>query len=572
MTITRRQAVRTALLGLPALSFGIPSAPAAHSTTFLAQTSRVELLTGHPSGLLLIDGYPALESNCATNTVAHPGTFTGIPSTTHPPLTARALALRSDKGDEPVILVSIDISGISRQIHDEVTSRFRGRVSDDRIALAASHTHSGLFGSGSIASVKYPRLLTDVVAGIAVNASENHVRNVLIALIESVLVAPMVAVNLRVDQSGTFATAHNRVPTCTPVPAEVDRQAPVMVAARLDTGVPYAVIFGAAAHPRTSMCPARGKLRCGCTDSGAWSQEMHSDYPGVAAAQVEAAFPGATALFVQGCAGDQDTVPGGTDGAVARGMIDLHGQALASTVIAAVGRALADGKSLLEGPIASFRRTMRLPYDIRQTFTNSGGTDPFTMSAAELRRVYLQRAASAPNLHARAHALYMATQPSIPVALPFPYLVWAFGGENPFVWFGLGDEVSSAYALRLREHFEPEVRCWVSGYINEVQSYVPTKDQIYSPTFCPNNIAVIYNAGWSPGTPFPYTPSGRSGVYDIASVLAEGSFLYYGQPSRFTLTIQDRILEDTQAIGEVALRAAMSCSETAAIRCSSWCS
>src|SRR5690606_422960 len=103
------------------------------------------------------------------------------------------------------------------------------------------------------------------------------------------------------------------------------------------TGKVLAIVFGYACH---------------CTTLG--HQKFNGDYAGYAQRDIEAAHPGATALFVNGCSGDQNPYPRRQPE-----YAEAHGRTLALAVQAALETEMQP----LSGRLRFAYREIPLPYD-----------------------------------------------------------------------------------------------------------------------------------------------------------------------------------------------------------------
>jgi neutral ceramidase len=102
------------------------------------------------------------------------------------PLTARALVLRDDGGDETLALVSVDLCFVSESLRRAVLARLGRRLPraglDERtMALTATHTHSGPSGFApelyySLAGAFSPRVHDTLADGIAEAVARAHAR------------------------------------------------------------------------------------------------------------------------------------------------------------------------------------------------------------------------------------------------------------------------------------------------------------------------------------------------------------------------------------------------------------
>ena len=216
-------------------------------------------------------------------------------------------------------------------------------------------------------------------------------------------------------------------------PAPVDHRVPVLDVRRPD-GRMLAVLFGYACHNTTMT---------GDTN------EVNGDYAGAAQTALEKRFPGATALFLELCAGDQRVMPRGT-----RELTLRHGQELADAVA---------GQLTLRGDFVPLRGAIRTSYQ--------QGELPFLVHE---RSAYARRrrpAATSSPPAAAAGCWPRSTpesrsrrRPTRPRPSP-----WGPG----FVLLALGGEVVVDYALRFRQEY-PNANLVVAGYSNDVPGYIPS--------------------------------------------------------------------------------------------------
>lgn len=494
--------------------------------------------------------------------------MTGVRNPARPPLAARAFALRGNVDEEPIVWVSVDVAGISRQMHLEIIDALA--IDGARVAIACSHTHASSFGAGPIPEILYPALRNDAAARARITAAQESLKQTLVALIEDVRGPGVTPIELY-HRTGTFTSTRNRISALPGyVPPSPDQDAPVLYAVRTADRSPFAIVFGANAHPRTDLCPYDAP-DCVVEDpSGAelpsWTEELHPDYPGVAAREIELALKGVTAVFVQGCAGDQDAAgnPSGSDagdhsgeraGRLAR--VESRGSELATSVITSALAAAADPAALLEGPIRAAQRTIRLPLDYGQDCGTA--TRPWIVTRARLREIYASSSFTGCGDARFEHARYMLSLPELPLTVPFPYLMWTIGVDDPLLWIGLSGEVVAHYALELRAHFSASARPWVSAYVNEVHSYVPSALMRVAAQNAPASHELIYHAGWR-ATGETYQPAGYPPM-NVTPAVAAGNLTYYGIPCRYRVEVESRILSDTQALGELLVQISSSCSD-----------
>ncbi len=342
------------------------------------------------------------------------------------PLHARALAIGSGEADT-VLLITMDLAKVTEEISDVVAEALwkKHRIERSRIALCATHTHTG-------PSLRGMKLYKDVTAEdlAAVARYTEWLQDQLISVAGAALAARQparlswgegragFAVNRRKIENGKWV-GFGTVPD-----GPADHTLPVM----------------AAKDSQGNLLAAFVSYACHCTTLGG-AAVIHSDWAGEAAMKVESSHPGAIALIGQGCGGDANPWPRGSAEAAS-----TNGKEIA----AEVERLLATSLRPL-GPVTATRyRRIELPLD-RVGFTD-----------AQRKTVSVEATVPTP---------VTAGWPS-PSAVPYPVQTWIFGKDLAMVF--LGGEVVSEYSLRLRREMAPE-RLWVNAYANSVPCYIPSK-------------------------------------------------------------------------------------------------
>ncbi|MDP2983489.1 MAG: neutral/alkaline non-lysosomal ceramidase N-terminal domain-containing protein [Candidatus Latescibacter sp.] len=198
-------------------------------------------------------------------------------------------------------------------------------------------------------------------------------------------------------------------------------------------GAIRAILFGYACHPITLSV-----------------DYISGDYPGFAQQYIQEMYPGATALFVQGCSGE--LVPN------ARYQVEYamgHGKALAE----AVKKALAGNQKLIVGPLKCAYQEVTLdcqPVPDRKTLEENRKSSNLTLSRKSA--FFLDK---------------IARGEKIQESVPCPLQVLHFGKELLFI--GIGGETVVDYAVNLKSEFKnPNQPVWVAGYCNYVFGYLPT--------------------------------------------------------------------------------------------------
>ena len=350
-------------------------------------------------------------------------------------LWAKALALEAPDGNR-VVLVTSDFQGLPKGLTDRVFDRLRRRHGLDRrqVMLTYSHNHCG------------PRLTADLEDYYPVEPEQARLVDAYTARVEGLLVelvgaalkdlAPAALATGRGEATFAVNRRNNReadVPALLakgePLKGPVDHAVPVLTVTA-PGGKLRAVLFGYACHPTT----LNFTKWCG-------------DYPGFAQAEIEKAHPGATALFVNTCGGDQNPLP--------RRSVELcerYGRQLAAGVEAALKKPLAPVRPELR---AAFE-WVDLPYEKVVT------------------RADLRAAADDPNPIKKRWAARLLGKldagETFAASYPYPVRVWRLGDTR---FIGLGGEAVVDYARLFKAEFGADT--WVCGYADDLVAYIPSR-------------------------------------------------------------------------------------------------
>jgi hypothetical protein len=390
------------------------------------------------------------------------------------PIWAKALAIEDAKGRR-VVLVSTELIGLPRAISDLVAARVEQQYKVPRAALVlnSTHTHTGPF-------VRY-NLITmfDLPPDQVERIREYSVwlGDQLVTVIGAAL-GDLKHATIEYGQGkGTFAM-NRREKTPKGVIIGVnpsgpsDHAVPVIRVKGAD-GKTRAILFGYACHNTTL--------------TGSFYQ-FSGDYSGFTSIELEKANPGATAMFFQLAAGDQNPEPRGT-----LAMAEQHGKTLA----AEVNRVLNSGMKPLSGSLqmALVNTTLRFALHTRETFEEEAKTSKST--ARRLRAQY----------HLK---LYDERRPVYQI--PYPVQAVRFG--NGLTLLAMGGEVVVEYALKTKAKYPGDLI--VAGYTNDVMCYIPTAQMLKEGGYEANDSMVGY------GQPGPFAEDVEERVDDaIALVLKQ---------------------------------------------------
>jgi hypothetical protein len=426
-----------------------------------------------------------LQAGVARVKITPPSPFwmSGYAARSHPSegvemdLWAKALAVRDGNGP-PVVIVTTDLIGLPRVVSDEVAERVlrQFRVERNRLVLNSSHTHCGPAVRKNLA-VMYDFGDED---RRRVDAYGAELADKLVEVVGAAL-KDLAPARLSVGHGSAGFAVNRREPTPNGIkigvnPAgPVDHHVPVLKITAAD-GSLRAVLFGYACHNTTL---------------GADFYRIGGDYAGYAQAELEERYPGATALFVMLCGGDQNPNP--------RGTLD-HARQYGRDLATEVHRVLASETQPVRPPIRAALEVATLDF--------ASHTRARFEEEANHADKYRQR---------RARLMLAAYDEGRPVrSTPYPVQAIRFGRELTLLAFA-GETVVD-YVLRVKREL-PGENLIVAGYTYDVMCYIPSK-------------RVLQEGGYE----------------------AVDSMIYYGQPGPFTDSVEDVVMAAVRRVaGRVGL-------------------
>jgi hypothetical protein len=344
----------------------------------------------------------------------------------------KAIVLEDREGHRAAIVTS-DLLGFPADVAEPICTRIGQKIGLKRsqILLNSSHSHAGpqlmlkppaKDNSGEAQrNVEYTRQLQDKVVELVSNAAEK-----------------MEPANLSWG-TGVINFAMNRrefTPNGVILGVNprglADRSVPVL---RIDgaDGKLRAVLFGTAVH--------------GTTLTGD-NYQLCGDFAGYAQAALQERTPGAQALYMLGCAGDDNPYPRGTMVLTIR-----HGQSLAEEV----GRVLETKLRPIHGPLT-------IAFDYAELPLQTG------FSRADLEKISANRRDSR-NFAATQMLAILDKGENLPATYRCPFTVWQFGQDLTLV--GLPGEVVVDYVTMLEKALGPN-QLWIAAYCNDVFGYLPS--------------------------------------------------------------------------------------------------
>ncbi len=347
-------------------------------------------------------------------------------------LFAKALVME-DGGGQRIAMVTMDLIGIPREVHLAAAAGVEKAtgIPISRLVLNASHTHCGpelrVMRTGKTdepdTRAKEAQDYSDRIVETIVRLVTRCVSELKPASVAYSQARCGFAMNRRTPHLGGFKNFPNP-------DGPVDHRVPVLKVASAE-GDTIGLVFGYACH---------------CTTLS--YQKFNGDYAGFAQKYLEEKHPGATALFVNGCSGDQNPYPRREVG-----MESDHGKTLATAVEAALETKLKP----LTGDLRAAYREIPLAYEAPPTReeleARLKGSDKWEVRRCEVLLETLDRGEA------------------LPTSYPYPVQVLRLGEDLTLVT--LGGEVVVDYSLRLQKDIADPI-VWVAGYSNDVMTYIPS--------------------------------------------------------------------------------------------------
>jgi neutral ceramidase len=364
---------------------------------------------------------------------------------------AKALALEDRKGSR-VVIVTTDLIGLPRAVTDVVGARVSKEygIERSRVLINSSHTHTG--------PVVFPNLFMMYFLDPDQErvAKEYGVRlaDHLVSVVGAAF-ADLKPANVSYG-SGTVDFAANRRVLVKGGPAQlnVNPQGPV------DHSVPVLRITGEKGEVRGVLFG----YACHNTTLTAEHHKISGDYAGVAQAEIEKSVPGATALFLELCGGDQNPNPRSEESLVFK-----HGGALAAEV-----------KRVLDGKVEPVRGEIRAAMQWRDLPLQPHAREDFEKMLGDKDRIRVKFAQTMIRSYDERRPMRSVSYPVQAMRIGRDTVIVALGGE-PVV----------GYALQTKAA-HPKLRLVVAGYSNDVMGYIPTAKMLDEGGYEPINSGMYY--------------------------------------------------------------------------------
>ena len=350
------------------------------------------------------------------------------------PIWIKALALRDGDGS-PAVLVTADLVGLSPKMVDRIATMAQVKygVTRERLILNTSHNHSCPVTEDVL--WLYYEFTPEEVA-----VKERYTAQVYAQYDELIgkAISSLAPAELSFEQ-GLAGVAVNRRrsrgPESRGLGGQVDQDVPVITVR--SGGNLRGIVFGYSCHTT-----ALGGLN------------ISGDYAGFAQLELEKSYPGAIAMFVQNCGGDANPLPRirGKD-AEATALASAYGDILAESV-----RQVVSGTMIpLAGPLSVTMGETQLPLE-----------EGLPLDEIKQR---LPKLSGMPKREFEHFQRQYETLGSLPDRVTYPIQVWRFGSGLTFI--ALTGETVVDYSLKFKAMYGWNTT-WVSGYNNDLLSYVPS--------------------------------------------------------------------------------------------------
>ncbi len=346
-------------------------------------------------------------------------------------LYVKALALGDETGATSVLVTS-DLHSWTRGMSDTVADAVRKQygLSRERLLFNGSHTHSGPAVTGE--PVFRPSEDINAEQQAVIRRYTAQLLQQVVGLVgEAIANLAPADVSFGQGLAGIGVNRRRSTAATRSLPGPVDQDVPVLRVRGAD-GATRAVVFGYSCHATASPD----------------DYQISGDWPGYAQAALEAATPGAIALFVNGCGADCDPIP--------RTLVELP-KMYGDIMAIAVGQVLSRSMRPLGGPVTAVFDYVDIPFQTPPT-------------RAELQ----ERLKTATGMRARQTRQLLDLidrDGSLYDRYPYPVQVWQFGSSLTLI--ALGGEVVVDYALRFKAEYGWD-DTWVAGYSNDVMGYIPS--------------------------------------------------------------------------------------------------
>ncbi len=394
----------------------------------------------------------------------------------------KALALE-DETDNRLVIITSDLISVPRPIRDQLEQSCLENygLPAESLLINCSHTHCG-------PEIRTTRWSLDGLPAERLETATRYVDQLQKALLKLVgdALADLSPAGVSYCRARCGFAMNRRTPSLTgfrnfPNPnGPVDHDVPVLQVATPE-GKLRALLFGYACHNTTLSF-----------------YQFCGDYAGFAQEYIEEAHPDVTALFMQGCGGDQNPYP--------RRTLELarqHGRTLANAVETALLTEAQDVEGTLRMAYGMAELDYQTPPSRTQLIEKSNSKDKYD------------------RIHAERLLKQLEEEGQLLTRYACPIQVIMFGSTVTLV--ALPGETVVDYSLRLKSElssFEgdgPDI--WVAGYSNDVFAYIPSRRVLleggYEAERAMRNMTTVLQPG-------PFAPSVEERIISRVHELHDG--------------------------------------------------
>lgn len=354
------------------------------------------------------------------------------------PIWAKAIALGSDEGDGPVVLITVENCGVPDAMVGEVAAQLltSHKLPRERLVVSSSHSHSAPWVNGFAPYIFGADTPPD---------HQTHIDQYGKELVAKMVSVAKEALAARKPASLAWATgsvgfAANR--------RAVDKGVYKGFGVQADGPVDHRLPILAAKSKEGKLIAVVANYACHCTTVTGDYNLISGDWVGHAMKQIEADHPGAISLITIGCGADANPEP--------RGKVEQcheHGRKLANEV-----------NRLLAGELKPVATTIRA----RQQRIDLPFADLPTRAEWEAQA----KQSGAAGYRAKQFLAKLDRGEKIPTSVPYVMSTWSFGDDLAMVF--LAGEVVVDYAIAIGEQFKKD-KIWVTAYANDVPCYIASR-------------------------------------------------------------------------------------------------
>lgn len=354
------------------------------------------------------------------------------------PIWAKAIAIGSDQGDGPVVLITVENCGVPDAMVADVAAKLgeSHKIPRERIVVSSSHSHSAPWVNGFAPYIFGADTPPDHQAHIDQYGQELIAKMIKVA--KEALVARRAA---KLGwATGKVGFAANR--------RAVDKGVYKGFGVQADGPVDHRLPILAAKDKEGKLIAVVANYACHCTTVTGDYNLISGDWVGHGMKQIEADHPGCVSLITIGCGADANPEP--------RGKVEQcheHGKKLAAEV-----------KRLLAGEMTPISTTIRA----RQQKIDLPFADLPSRAEWEERT----KRGGAAGYHAKQFLSKLDRGEKLPTSVPYVMSTWSFGDDLAMVF--LAGEVVVDYAIAIGEQFKKD-KIWVTAYANDVPCYIASR-------------------------------------------------------------------------------------------------